>query len=230
LPWFLRHAHWSTYLAGAVVFLVVMMLGTAWRRRVARRRVAAALAPEPAAPAAWRDGDPVAVRGILRAERPVTTIAVLGFALGTELVEHAPAAPEAAVEVEGVPVRLDGPVVIDAGSRVVRHHAIPTAHFEAASVARDKVRRAMQLGMWKSGIDAYHLRHVAPGDEVIARGRLARAGDGAWHLTPPGPLAPITLAATRAVVDPPPAPPLGSMARAALAGVATWVLLALLTR
>ena len=204
-----------------------MVLGGVWRRRVAARRVAGALAAPTTPPAGWRDGAEVAVRGVLATERPVTTIAVLGFALGTELVEHAPAAPDGAIEVDGARLALDGPVVITVGSRVVRHHAIPTAHFEAASVARDKVRRAMQLGMWKSGIDAYHLRHVAPGDEVIVRGTLA-GGDGAWSLVPPGPLAPITIAATRAVVDPPPAPPLGSLARAALAGVATWLVLALL--
>lgn len=229
MPWFLRHAHWGTYLAGAVVLLIVIALGGVWRRRVAARRVAAALAAPTTPPAGWRDSAEVAIRGVLQAERPVMSIAVLGFALGTELVEHAPAAPEATIEVDGLRVALDGPVVVTVGSRVVRHHTIPTAHFEAASVARDKVRRAMQLGMWKSGIDAYHLRHVAPGDEVIARGMLA-GGDGAWRLTPSGPLAPITLAATRAVIDPPPAPPLGSLARAALAGVATWLLLALLTR
>jgi hypothetical protein len=229
LPWFLRHAHWSTYLAGAVVLLAVMALGGVWRRRVARRRVAAALAAPTTAPADWRAGAEVAVRGVLSTDRPVMSIAVLGFAFGAELVEHAPAAPDAAVEVDGARVALDGPVVIAVGSRVVRHHAIPTAHFEAASVARDKVRRAMQLGMWKSGIDAFHLRYAAPGDEVIARGTLA-GGDGAWRLTASGPLAPITLAATRPVIDPPPAPPLGSLARAALAGVATWLLLALLTR
>lgn len=223
MPWFLRRAPWTAYLAGAAVFLAVMIAADLWRRRAARRRVAAATTRAVAPPAAWRDGEEVAVRGALRAERPVTTIAVMGFVFGTELVEHAPTAPEAAVEVEGARVALDGPVVIEVGSRVVRHHKIPTDHFEAATVARDKVRRAMQLGMWRSGIDAYHLRHVAPGDEVIARGRLVRDPDGGWRLT-----GPVSLAATRAVVDPAPSPPLGTMARAALAGVATWALVALI--
>jgi len=231
LPWFLRRAHWSAIVAGVVVFLAAMVAATLWRKRAARRRVIAATTGcvAPALPDGWRDGEEVAVRGVLRAERPVRSIAVVGFVLGRELVEHAPSAPEAVIEVGEARLVVDGPVAITVGSRVVRHHAIPTEHFEQATVARDKVRRSMQLGMWKSGIDAYHVRHVAPDTEVIGRGRLVRDPDGTWRLTAPGVTAPITLAAIGGVVDPPPAPPLGTMARAALAGVATWVLVALAT-
>ena len=221
MPPFLRHAPWFAYLAGGIVFLAVMVIANVWRARAARRRVQAALGHEAAGTAAWRDGEEAWLRGVLRTERPVTTIALVGFAFGRELVEHAPAAPEAAIDVDGQTVTLDGPVTIEVGSRVIRHHTIPTAHFEAATVARDKVRRTMQLGQWPSGIDAYHLRQVAAGDEVLARGRLVRGDDG-WRVA-----GPITLVAIRAVVDPPPAPPLGTMARAALAGVATWAAVAL---
>jgi len=101
LPWFLRRAHWSAIVAGVVVFLAAMVAATLWRKRAARRRVIAATTGcvAPALPDGWRDGEEVAVRGVLRAERPVRSIAVVGFVLGRELVEHAPSAPEAVIEV-----------------------------------------------------------------------------------------------------------------------------------
>lgn len=208
LPPFLRHSPAVAIALGVAAFLASMIAAVARRRRAATRRVQAALA---------RDAT---VTGTLVAERPLVDVAVLGFGRGDELVEHAPVATDAAIDDGPRRVVLDGAFAITAGSRVVRHHAVPTDHFEAATVARDKVRRAMQMNMWPSGIDAYHVRYLRPGDEVRAHGRLVEDA-GAWRLVGDG--KPIELVARAAVVDPVPLPPLGAMARAALVGVAIWI-------
>jgi hypothetical protein len=200
------------------------MAAASWvRRRAARRRVAAALAAAPTAPAAWRDGEPAVIAGVLHAERPVVSVAVLGYGRGKEQVEHGRgAAPEAWLDVDGERVELAGSVAIVVGSRVVRHHAVPPEQFEIATVARDKARRAGQLDVWHGGVDGYHVRYVKDGDVVLARGTLVR-GDGGWRLDDA-----IELAARGGVVDPVVAPPMRTLAHAAIAGLAVWVGLAAL--
>ena len=212
LPPFLRDAPAWTFVAAGAAIVAVIAGVVARRTRAARRRVAAALA------------EPYTVRGVLRADRAVVSVAVVAFA-GEELAEIATrSADELAIErADGSRVVLDGTVAIVVGSRVVRHHAIPTEHFELATVARDRARRAMQLGAWRGGIDAYHVRSIAPGDELVARGVLD--GD---RLVPPSIVRPIELASLRGTVDPAPMPPLAGLARAALAGAATWLLAAAL--
>lgn len=220
--------------AGAAALLLTLWLATRRRQRAAARRVRDILAAPTIAPAAWRDGAEVVVRGVLRGDRPVVSVAVLGFGAGRELVENAPAAaPEAWLEVAddagGEPVRVGfgGAVAVTVGSHVIRHHALPTSHFEAAAVGRDRVRRAMELRMWPSGIDAFHIRRVLAGDQVLARGRMVRSpDDGSWQLTPASVTAAIELASLKAVVDPAPLSPLTSLGRAVAIGLVTFLTLA----
>ncbi len=227
MPGWLRHAPVYAIALGAVAFAAGLVIATQLRKRAAARRVREALAREAVAPAAWQDGARAWIRGTLRGA-PVASVTVLGFGARRELQEHGPrAAPdEAAVEVDGVdpPVRLDGSVAVLAGTHVVRHFAVPHDHFEIAMVARDRARRAGQLGMWPAGIDGYHVRRAVPGDAVLAGGTLARGDDGAWTLRPAG--AAIEVAALGAEIDPAPLPPLGTMARSALLGVAVWLVVA----
>ncbi len=225
---FLRHAPWYAAVIGGVALAAAFVVFMRRRTVAAQARIRAALDATPAAPDTWRDGDEVAIRGVLDTERPLTSVAVVGFGGGRELCELGHASADAWVEVGGRRVALDGPIAVAVGSHVIRHHTLPTSHFEAATVLRDRARRTMQLGFWPSGIDAYHLRRVKPRDEVIARGRL-RAVDGEWALVPRATTvekAAIELTAVAAVVDPVPAPPLGTLARAFLVGLAAWLLVA----
>ncbi len=226
-PYWLRHAPWFAIVAGAVGFALGLVIAGQLRRRAAARRVRTVRARATVGPAQWRDGERTWVRGRLRGA-PLASVAVVGFTGLRELIEHGPrAAPDdAALEVEGVatPVVLDGSVVVLAGSHVIRHFELPHDHFEIACVARDRARRAGQLGMWPAGIDGYHILRAVPGDELLVGGMLARGDDGGWTLRSiEGAIEVVALAA---VVDPVPLPPLGTMARSALLGVAVWVAVA----
>lgn len=229
---FLRQAPWYAAVVGALALALALASSLRRRRRAAEQRIRTALAVEPTALEAWQDGEPVVIRGILDGERAIASVAVVGFGGGRELCELGHASAEAWIVVEDRRIALDGPVAVAVGSHVIRHHKLPMSHFEAATILRDRARRAMQLHLWPSGIDSYHLRRVKPGDEVIARGRL-RASEDRWELVPgTGTVehAAIELTAVEAVVDPVPAPPLGTLARAVLAGVSAWVLVAAIAR
>lgn len=226
----LRHAPWYAPVIGGVALVLAFVWSQRRRVAIAQRRIAAALAVVPVSPDDWRDGDEVAIRGVLDTERPITSVAVLGFGGGRELCELGHTSADAWIEVGAARVALDGPVAVSVGSHVIRHHTLPTSHFEAATIGRDRARRTMQLGFWPSGIDAYHLRKVKPRDEVFARGKLART-DAGWALRPIGNTpekAAIEVTAVAAVVDPVPAPPLGTLARSFLVGVAAGVAVAVI--
>jgi len=227
---------WIGVVPGVAVVALVLWIAIERRRRAAAARVAAALAAPPVAPASWAAigaDTAVVLRG--RVDAPagarLACVAALGFADGKEQQELGNRGwPDTVLDVDGEPVVIDGPVAILAGSRVIRHHGLPPDHFELASIARDATRRASQMKMWLGGVDAFHVRLIAPGDEVLARGRLRRDDTG-WRLIPASDAkgAPIEVAATRApVIDPPPIPPLTSLARAFLAGVAVWSAIALI--
>lgn len=225
---FLRHAPWYAAVVGAVAAAIALVVSLRRRQHAAEARIRAGLAAEIASE--WTDGELAAIRGVLDAERAITSVAVVGFGGGRELCELGHASADAALTVGDRRLVLDGPIAVAIGSHVIRHHTLPTSHFEQAAILRDRARRAMQLHLWPSAIDAYHLRKVKPGDEVIARGRLRRTDDG-WTLVPglgTVEVAAIELTALSAVVDPVPAPPLGTLARAVAAGVGAWVFVGLL--
>jgi hypothetical protein len=222
----LRHAPWYAAVVGAIALILAMARSVRRRRKAAEARVRTALAAAP--PDELRDGELAAIRGALDAERAITSVAALGFGGGRELCELGHASADAVVVSGDQRIALDGPIAVVVGSHVIRHHTLPTSHFEAAVILRDRARRSMQLDLWPSAIDAYHLRRVKPGDEVIARGRLRRTDDG-WALVAGAgtvEVAAIELTAIAAVVDPVPAPPMGTLARSVLVGVAAWLLVA----
>ena len=214
---FLRHVTWPAFAAAAAVIAITLAIARARRTHAARARVRAALDTAPTPTEAWREGDEVTVRGTLRADRPIVGLALIGFA-GREQVELAPGAGENAFVGD---VALADPIAIVVGSHVVRHHEMPPDHFEAASVARAKIRRATELHVWRGGVDGYHVRRVKPGDEVLARGRLARHHDG-WRLEQ------VQLAALPGVVDPVQLPPQSAMGQAVVFGAAAFVAVAYL--
>jgi hypothetical protein len=230
VPAFVRDAGWPAFAAAVAAVIATLRLAQRTRRRAAQRRVREALAPAPVPPAEWRDGAEVAVRGVLRADRAITTVAVVGFANGDELTELThDAIDDAWLEVADVRVALGEPLTVRVGSHVVRHHEPPRERFEAAMIGRDKARRATELRIWRGGVDGYHLRKVAAGDEVLARGRLARDGDG-WRLVPAGGVgSAIELAAIRAVVDPVMLPPQTSVGRAMVFAAVAFLATAYLT-
>src|SRR5688500_10968771 len=198
----LRQAGWPAYAAAVAVLSATLTIAKARRHRAARARVREALAVAPTPPDAWSDGADVTLRGVLRAERPVTALALISFASGREQIELATSAVDDGwLEVGDIRVALAGSVAIAVGSHVLRHHELPPDRFEAASVARAKVRRATELHLWRGGIDGYHARRISPGDEVLARGRLVRDPDSdTWRLAPIRDA--IELAAIGGVVDP----------------------------
>ncbi|MCB9564237.1 MAG: hypothetical protein H6708_27920 [Kofleriaceae bacterium] len=170
------HAHWPAFVAGGAALVTTLQLAV-WRRtRLARARVAAALAAPVTPRAAWVDGGDVVLRGTLRAERRISAIAGMGYAGGREQQELGyDAVDAAAIEVEGERVALGEPLAVVVGSHVIRHHELPRDRFEAASLVRDRVRRATELHLWRGGVDGYHERRIADGEQVLARGRLVRA-------------------------------------------------------
>jgi hypothetical protein len=223
---------WIGVIPGAVVFAFAMWTAVRRRAQAAAARVAEALAPVPLARDAWREDEPVVLRGTIDAPASprLASVAALGFADGKEQQElGARGWPEAFLVCGDDRIAIDGPVAIHVGTRVIRHHGLPPDHFELASIARDATRRASQMKMWLGGVDAFHVRLLAPGDEVLARGRLRKVDDG-WVLLPRSESKGSTIdvaAIAKPVIDPPPVPPLTTMARAFLFAIVTWSAIAL---
>jgi hypothetical protein len=222
VPHFIRAAGWTAYAAGVATLATTLWLSAKQRERIAKKRVAAALAVAAVPPDAWRDGDEIVVRGRLDAERAVSAVALMGFADGDEQIELTHDAVDGAtLDCGGIPLALGEPLAVLVGSHVIRHHEIPPERFTQATVGRDRIRRATEMKMWHGGVEGYHMRRVKPGDEVLARGRLARADDG-WRLEPIGRRA-IELTALAGVVDPVQLPPQSAMGRAVVFGAAAFL-------
>src|SRR6185503_3709781 len=109
---FLRHAPWYAAVVGGVALIAAMVVFVRRRAVAAKARVREALAAEVTPPDAWADGDDVAIRGVLDTERPITSVAVVGFGGGRELCELGHASADAWVEVGAHRVALDGPIAV----------------------------------------------------------------------------------------------------------------------
>lgn len=228
----LRDAPLAAHALGVATGAAVMHLARRRRRRAAEARRARLTSPPGLAPEAWAEaaarGEVVALRGRLAAGRRLTSVVAVGFGDGRELHEVGlVGSDEPALETGGGSVRLDGPCAVEVGTHVIRHWSLPPEFFEVAAVVRARVQRAQQLRVWPANLDAYHVRHLAPGDAVVARGRLERDEHG-WRLTPAGDA--ITLAAPGGEADAAPLDPKLALGRAVAAGAAAWALVVALAR